>query len=462
MASLARCLGACCALAIAAPVLAQAPGAPPYKTVRHDEEYAYLADPKRRTDWLDPIKHIPLSGTRPDFYLSLGGELRERFELFENTDWEPAPADGFLLQKYMFSADLHLGSRFRVFANLKSGLEDGRTGGPRPTDEDRLDLHEAFLDVGLSRSGKAILRLGRREMAFGSQRLVAVRAGPNVRQAFDGVSVVVAPGAWRLEVFATKPAKTVVGVFDDDTDHARTFWGAYAVGPLRLLKDAGIDLYYLGLDRKRARFDQGTAAEFRDSVGARIWRRTAPWDYNFELVYQWGRFGEGPIRAWTLASDSGLTLRGWAWRPRLGLKADITSGDKDPDDPALQSFNPLFPRGAYFGENQLIGPVNHIDLHPSVDLHPVSSVTISPSWDFFWRQSANDGVYGVPGNVIRPADGAAARYVGSQAAMMVTLALGRHTSLVADFEYFIAGPFLRESGPADNVTYLAAWVNFVF
>ena len=87
------------------PALGQAQtGPPPYRTVRHDEDYTYLADPRRRTDWLDPIKHIPLG--RPGWYLSLGGELRERFELFENTDWKPAPADGFLLQKYMLSADL--------------------------------------------------------------------------------------------------------------------------------------------------------------------------------------------------------------------------------------------------------------------------------------------------------------------------------------------------------------------
>jgi hypothetical protein len=40
--------------------------------------------------------------------------------------------------------------------------------------------------------------------------------------------------------------------------------------------------------------------------------------------------------------------------------------------------------------------------------------------------------------------------------MMVTVGRGRHTSAVADWEYFIAGLFLRESGSARNVTYLAS------
>jgi hypothetical protein len=459
---LTRGFVAVCLLAAARVSAQGASPAPSFHLVRHDEDYSYLSDPARRTEPLDRVKYIPLSSSRPDVYLSLGGEVRERVEIFDNANWVPSPTDTFLLQKYMLSADLHLGSRVRVFANLKTGLEDGRTGGPRPTDEDKLDLHEAFLDLRLGGEKTAIVRVGRREYSLGSQRLVSVRAGPNVRQSFDGVSVIVAPGAWRLEAFATKPVRTDTGVFDDDPDHTRTFWGVYATGALRFFEHAGIDVYYMGLDRKQARFEQGTAPELRETVGTRIWHRPAPWDYNFEVVYQWGRFGLGPIRAWTFASDTGLTLRNAAWRPRFGLKADVTSGDKDPLEPTLQSFNPLFPKGAYFGENQMLGPVNHIDLHPSVDLHPFSQVTVSPSWLFFWRENKNDGVYGVPGNLIRPVRGATSRYVGSQPAVMLTVDLGRHLSATVDWEYFIAGPFLRESGTASNITYFGGWVSFVF
>ena len=33
---------------------------------------------------------------------------------------------------------------------------------------------------------------------------------------------------------------------------------------------------------------------------------------------------------------------------------------------------------------------------------------------------------------------------------MVTVEPGRHVGVVADLEYFIAGPFLRQSGPTEN------------
>ena len=37
----------------------QPPSPPPYRLVRYDEDYRYLQDPKRRTDFLDAVKYIP-------------------------------------------------------------------------------------------------------------------------------------------------------------------------------------------------------------------------------------------------------------------------------------------------------------------------------------------------------------------------------------------------------------------
>jgi len=452
-----------CALATAEPRAAETTGPPPYKTLRHDEDYSYLKDASRRSDWVDPLKYIPLCETREAMFLTLGGEVRERYEYFRNASWDRANGtDGFLLQRYMLFADLHLGPRFRLFTNVEGVLEEGREAGPRPTDEDRLDLHEAFIDWSL-RSGKGpALRVGRQELSFGTQRLVSIRKGPNAPRSFDGVDLIARPAAWRVDAFVSRAVETNPGTFDDGPDRSRKFWGVYGVGPLPAFKDATIDLYYLGLDREIARFDQGTATELRETGGVRIWRRVAPWDYNFELVYQWGRFGSAPISAWTVASDSGLTLRNVSWRPRLGLKADVTSGDRDPDDPALQSFNPLFPRGSYFGENQLLGPINHMDLHPSIDLHPVTSLTVSAAWLFFWRENLHDGLYDVPGNLIRSGVGTSARYVGSQPSLTVSWDVTRHLSIVADYEHFIAGPFLRESGSGDDLTFAASWLTLTF
>jgi len=50
-----------------------------FKKLRYEEDYEYLADPQRRTTLWESIKYIPL-GFVPRSYLSLGGEIRERYE----------------------------------------------------------------------------------------------------------------------------------------------------------------------------------------------------------------------------------------------------------------------------------------------------------------------------------------------------------------------------------------------
>src|SRR5262249_54359640 len=276
---------------------------PSYKQLRYEEDWSFLRDPNRRAEVLDRIKYIQL-GDKEDWYLTIGGEVRMQYERFVNPGWGRGPEDdsGYLLQRYMLHADLHLGDRARVFFQIKSGLESGRTGGPRPVDEDRLDVHQAFVDVALpSRAERPLVfRVGRQELLFGSARLIGPRDGPNVRQSFDGLRASFQSGAWRLNGFVAKPVETRFGLFDDAPDHAQTFWGMYAARPFALLPNGKVDLYYLGTDRKRARFDQGTAREIRHSIGARLWGEKQAWDYNCELVYQLGKFGRGNIRAWTV------------------------------------------------------------------------------------------------------------------------------------------------------------------
>jgi hypothetical protein len=367
-----------------------------------------------------------------------------------------------MLQRVMLHADVHLGPRVRVFTQLKSGLAEGRTGGPRPTDRDDLDLHQAFIDVTLGTQPTLTLRAGRQEFAFGSSRLISVRDGPNVRQSFDGLRALLRAGAWRVDGFVTLPVRTERGVFDDDPDTQRLFWGVYAVHHLPLLPAGHIDLYYLGLNREEARFDQGMGREVRHTLGLRLWGHPGPWDYNIEVVYQLGTFGAGQLQAWMVASDIGYTLHTMAWKPRLGLKADIISGDRNPQDRDLQTFNPLFPRGAYFGEIALIGPANLIDVHPSIDLHPIPQVTVSVDWDVFWRQSLQDGIYGNAVNLLRTGQRSRARFIGSQASVQVEWRVERHTTLMAVYSHFLAGPFLRQTGPGQDLDYASLWITYKF
>jgi hypothetical protein len=91
-------------------------------------------------------------------------------------------------------------------------------------------------------------------------------------------------------------------------------------------------------------------------------------------------------------------------KPRFSAKADISSGD-DPRTNTLGTFNPLFPKGNYFGVLATAGPgpINFIDVHPRAEAPPPHSVTASVDWIFQLRESLRDGVCSVPGFLIIPA-----------------------------------------------------------
>jgi len=96
------------------------PGPPSYQMLRFEEDYSYLRDPDLRGDLWDPLKFVALNDVAT-WYLSLGGEARERYEYFHNANWggEPQDGNGYVLQRFMVHADLHLGEQVRFFVQLK-------------------------------------------------------------------------------------------------------------------------------------------------------------------------------------------------------------------------------------------------------------------------------------------------------------------------------------------------------
>ena len=177
-----------------------------YSLLRENENWSFLKDPSLRNDFWDPIKYIRLRAD--NWYLTVGGEIREVFENVGNDNWGKQPyMNTFFLQRYMLNTDWHLGKQFRVFVQLKSGLELYRQGGPRPIDEKKLDFEAAYVEIAGNSDKKnwIVLRAGRQELNYGSGRLLSVREGPNVRQSFDGVKIRSKAGAWNIDAFAVRP-----------------------------------------------------------------------------------------------------------------------------------------------------------------------------------------------------------------------------------------------------------------
>jgi hypothetical protein len=437
---------------------------PAYQQYRYDEDWSGLKDASRHQDEWDAIKYVPLK--RDDWYLSVGGEARWRYEQVRNPGFgsQPEDANGYALQRYLLHTDWHFGTRVRAFIEIQSALEDGRNGGPRPTDRNTLDWHEAFVDVKLQASnrGSVALRLGRHEVGFGAGRLISAAEGLNVRRSFDGARLIVKRGAWTWNSTAMRLVLSVPGMFDDRSDSGLLSWGAGGNGPRPWLGPGNLAVYYIGNRRRNARGDQGTADATRHSAGIRVWGSAGRADYDEEAIVQWGTFGQDPIRAYAIASDFGWVLTSTAGRPRLATRVFATSGDRDPLAPKLNSFDPLFPSIAYSGKAGLIGPTNLVTVDPTLTFTPHRLLRVTTDWAMFWRTSTQDGVYGINVAVLRTGQKSRARFVGSQANVELDARLTTHVSVWASVVFFNTGTFLRETPPGLDTRYVAGNVSYRF
>lgn len=197
-------------------------------------------------------------------------------------------------------------------------------------------------------------------------------------------------------------------------------------------------------------------------MGARIWGRRGAWDFNAEAGVQAGRFGAGRIRAWDAATDNGLTLEQLPLTPRIGLRADATSGDRDPGNPDLETFNPRFPNTAYSGLSGLVGPANSLDLVPSVRLSLAPRLALTGGIAFFWRTSVRDGLYGITVAPVRTGGGSRARFVGRQTTLELVWRPDHHLTYSATLTAFATGRYLRETPPGESVRYVQSWVSYRF
>jgi hypothetical protein len=475
------------ALAADAPPAA-APAAPPrpaYQVLRFNEDWSVLKQ-AGNSDWLDPLKYIPLNDDG-SWYLTLGGQVRERVEYWNNFNFGAKPSgindhDTFLLSRYMFSTDVHMGENFRVFAELKSAQTLDRdlaipgtpaTHGPRTLDEDSIDLQNGFGDLILpfgDAKDKFTFRVGRQELLFGNQRLVGPLDWTNTRRTFDGFDGIFNVAGWRIDAFWTRPViVNKYGFNNSDSDTA--FYGVYATGKLPL--DIGIDLYWLDLESQQnafsgtpfQTFNGTTGRDMRHTVGGRLFGKFGDtgFDYEAEGAYQFGDHAGKDISAFDFTGNVGYTFAQIDGTPRVYGMFDYASGDRRTGGD-VETFNQLFPTGhLWLGYMDIIGRQNIIDASTGVSFKPVSNVTVMLDGHFFWLASDNDALYNASAGVVRAAAPGASNFVGTEIDLTVKYQFDKHIALTGGYSHFFAGDFIKESpGTGDSMDWVYVSFQFTF
>ena len=250
-------------------------------------------------------------------------------------------------------------------------------------------------------------------------------------------------------------------MFNGNAKNAQ-LWGVYSQFKL-LNNGAKNELYYLGSKFNNVNFNDVSGKETRHSLGLRSYGKLGKrWNFNTEIIYQFGKLNTNDISAFTIETDWNYDLIHIEWKPSVGLKLEYTSGDKESGDGKINTFNPLFLNPTYYSLASTITPVNLISVRPSIKAKPNKKIALYLEYGIFWRASKNDAFYIPPRMAFREAQLSNKRELGNQIGFKIEYKINRHLAFDLDTSYFISGSFLKDSGGAENILHIAPTFSYKF
>lgn len=409
------------------------------------------------------LKYIPLGKNNS---ISFGGELREQFQLYNNINFGDVPPNYSdtnshqLWHRFMVHSNIELGNHFRFFIQLNSTLRFLNDNPIVPEiDENQLSLHQAFAEFKLTRWN---FRLGRQELYYGNHRLITVREGPNTRQAFDGLVVKHKFKNGVIDFFAVSKVVSKQYVFDDESMHD----GLYGIYGTQYFSNhkLGLDYYLVDFQSKARKYNYQSGFEDRQTGGIRLFSNLKTINFELEGGYQTGKFNDLTIDAYSALADINVTVLP-SKKGVIGFAASVASGDQDPTDKKLNTYNLLYAKPAY-GLAVPIGATNIISFCPYIKINPIQKLNVLAQVFFMARNSTQDGTYS-PGMIEnRPKPRALfatdKKTLGQFYVLETNYQQTKNVSFAFDASYFDAGSYPKATGKGNDVTYFSFKSTFKF
>lgn len=276
--------------------------------------------------------------------VTLRGEIRHRFELdgkMSARDDEKRFGDYHLLRsraQVTYAPVSDVEGVIQLQDSRFFGQENGASGrGTLDANAPALDLHQAYVTVqNLFKSGVS-LRFGRQELNYGNERLIGSVGWSNTGRSFDAIRGRLAKEWGQLDLFASRLQGTLSAA------PSQNFYGLYS--QINFNKDHVGDFFVL-LDNNTAALlsgpDSGSVVLRRYTLGTFLRGTIAGISYEAEFARQAGEAGDTT----GLRTLQGMLLSGGlAWqssRVRVGGLYTRLSGDDNPTDDRIETFNTLF------------------------------------------------------------------------------------------------------------------------
>ncbi|MFW6163194.1 MAG: alginate export family protein [Planctomycetota bacterium] len=436
---------------------------------------AEKSKPAKRAHWSDPLKGIPLG----PFALDVGGGLRFRLEhrsdfnqqRYADTRGVDLRSDTFLLQRARLELDLKLGEEAHAFVQL----QDARAHGADFTEDDfpavvhacpfwnPLDLRMAYVEWRRIGGTPLGMKVGRQRIFYADNRIWGPGEWGNVgRYTWDAVKVIVDTEVAEVHGLFANRVRYDPDSFDEH-NHRLDAFGAYAMVkalPVRL------DLFWVG---KRSRPElvvnrRGKTVDLdTHTCGFYIDGTAGNWDFGGTVAHTQGDRDEADVDAWGANARLGYTFA-HPWQPRLGAELSYASGDPDPADGDVETFDGVF--GAIdkmYGRINFVAWMNMVDYQASLSFKPLPRTKVSIDYHLFRLDEARDAWYWCSGRPARQdPTGAAGKDLGQEIDVIVSYKHNQRLKLMAGYAHFFPGTFIERTGPSPGADWCFVQTQYSF
>ncbi|MEA2011844.1 MAG: alginate export family protein [Verrucomicrobiota bacterium] len=443
---------------------------PKYKKLSFFEDYSELKKAKnvKNRDAFDKLKYIPLNADG-DIWLSLGGQARIRFEDFRNCSFATPDNndDNYLLQRYFFHSDLHLGSYVRLFLEGRSAFANSHDlpGGRKTTLHDEIDVMNAFVDVTIPITNKleAKVRAGRFEFYYGKGRMLACRNWSQLRRPYDGYKLKLSSENWWIEGFWAQGTENRKYEFNNVNDDL-SIWGFYSHISKKTILPFGLDFYVIAKDQ----FKPATRDERRMNIGVRLFDeiKNTNLSYDIEAATQFDYRDSREVSASMFAAELKYQWKKNPLKPWMTVGFDWASGDKDPADDKITTFEPISPFGHYyFGYMDIVGRQNIVSPWLGVGFKPTQKLMTKLDVHWFYADEPADDLYNACNcsTIIRNGSENAGDFIGTNIDVTLKYKFNHHLVGLIGYSYFFAGNFVEETaGGQDDIQRWMLQLQFSF
>ncbi len=397
--------------------------------------------------------------------ITFGGQYRLRTEWRDDVNFNKDVAPG---------AQDDWGQRVRLTTNVKATddtsvkitLQDTRVwgteglnagGGPALTtlgaQGNRLDLHEAYLNVNDILGAPVTLRAGRQELVYGDQRLIGNFDWSNDARSFDALKLMYASDMVNVDAFWSKLNDNNILTADGGSSTVETgndadFYGLYAT--VKAIPNNTLDVYVLNLSGS---FVTGvTATSNLTTIGARLNGSIAGLDYTLEVPYETGSNTHATgsrTDAWAAAAKVGYSIPGAPAKIRVGAEYDYAEGTSGGGDHGNTFFN-LFPTNHNkFGIMDLAAWRNISAINVNASAQPTDKLRLYAAWWNLNKASAGDNWYqganwnNIPGAGVQGAT--SHKSIGNEIDLVGTYKYNNALTAEAGYGHFFAGDVIKDT-----------------